>query len=41
MCKIGFIRNVTGASLSKKEKTTTRNMKVTKGKISLVKAIIQ
>ena len=36
-----FTRNVKGTSLSKKEKATTKNMRTTKGKISLVKANIQ
>ena len=39
--KGSFIRNVKGTSLSEKEKTTTRNMNITKGNISLVKANIQ
>ena len=30
-----FIRNVNGTSLSEKEKGTTRNMKIIKGKISV------
>lgn len=33
-----FTRSVKGTSLSKKEKTTTRNTKIMKGKISSVKA---
>ena len=33
-----FTRNVKGTSLSKKEKAKTRNMKIGKGKSSLVKA---
>ena len=36
-----FTRNAKGNSLSKKEKATTRNMKIMKGKNSLVKANIQ
>ena len=36
--KLAFPRNVKGASLSEKEKTTTRYMEITKGKISLVKS---
>ena len=36
-----FIRNVKGTSQSEKGKATTRNMKITKGEISLVKANIQ
>ena len=37
----GLTRNVKGISLRGKEKTTTRNMKIMRGKISLVKANIQ
>ena len=36
-----FTRNVKGTSLSKKEKATTRNTKITKGKLLLIKANIQ
>ena len=36
-----FTGNVKGTSPIKKEKTMTRNMKITKGKISLIKANIQ
>ena len=36
-----FIRNVKGTSLIETEKATTRNMQITKGKISLVKSDIQ
>ena len=36
-----FTRNVKGTSLSKKEKATARNMKIIKGKSSVVKANIQ
>ena len=36
-----FTRNVKETSLIKKEKTATRNIKIMKGKISLIKAIIQ
>ena len=39
--KLVFIRNAKGISLSRKEKATTRNMKIIKEKISLVKANIQ
>lgn len=36
-----FTRNVRRTSLSKKDKATNRNVKIIKGKISLVKADIQ
>ena len=36
--KTRFIRNVKETSRIRKEKATTRNMKITKGKISLAKA---
>ena len=39
--KISFTRNFKETFLSGKEKATTRNIKITKGKISLVKASIQ
>ena len=32
-----FKKNVKGTSLSRKEKATIRNMKITKGKISFIK----
>lgn len=37
--QIRSIRNVKGTSLSGKEKATTRNMRIVKGNISLVKQI--
>ena len=39
--KTSFQRNIKGISLSEKEKDTTRNMKIIKGKSSLIKANIQ
>ena len=36
-----LIRNIKGTSQSEKGKATTRNTKITKGEISLVKANIQ
>ena len=36
-----FTRNVTGTSLSEKEKATTRNLNIMEGKISSVKKNIQ
>lgn len=36
-----FIRNGKGISLSEKEKATNRNMKIMKGKSSLIKANIR
>ena len=38
---IGFTKKVKGISLSGKEETTTRNMKIMRGKITLVRKNIQ